>query len=156
MAMDLTIAWLPPFKLTDASKQRMTYTFDGLDDLPDTAGVYVFGRRHGNAFSPLYVGKATIISRRIPQQLNNNKLMRALELAPNGRRELLIGEVMAKRGLQPERAIVVVERGLIKLALAQGHDLVNVSGTAIRSHTVHMSGDRAARDWLQTRRLQVE
>lgn len=154
--MDLQIGWLPPHPLHDGYSERLTYTFEGLEDLPDGAGVYIFGRRHGDSFAPIYIGKALDLCRRIPQQLNNNRLMNALVQAPTGERQLLVGELIAKRGQRAARAIEIIERGLIKLALAQGHEIVNVQGARLRSHDISMTGNRMARSWLPGSRLQFE
>lgn len=155
--MELHLEWLPPYSLRRSKGVDLfTYTFDGVDDLSAGAGIYVFGRRHGKRFAPLYVGKATDLSRRIPQQLNNNRLMNALVKAASGHRELLVGELHAKPGQQLAKVLKVLERGLIKLALAQGNDIVNKQGTKIRSHTAIMAGNRDARSWLPAHSLQFE
>lgn len=154
--MDLHIAWLPPHPLRDGYRERLTYTLDDLDDLPDSPGVYIFGRRHGDTFAPVYIGKALDLYRRIRQQLNNNRLMNALWDAPTGERQLLVGELVAKPGQRAERAIKIVERGLIKLALAQGHEIVNVQGARLHSHDIAMTGNRATRSWLPGSQLQFE
>lgn len=154
--MDLHVEWWSPFRLRNGRRSRLTYTFDEIEDLPDGAGVYIFGRRHGMSFSPIYIGKATNLARRIPQQLNNNRLMNALLDAPSGYRELIIGELHARGGQQAVRAIEIIERGLIKFALAEGHKLVNVQGTRIRSHSVVFNGNRRATSWLPGRNVQFE
>ena len=154
--MEIHIDWLAPFTLRDGRNDLLTYTFEGIDSLSNDAGIYVFGRRHGQIFTPLYIGKAENLSRRISQQLNNNRLMNALAQAPSGQRELLIGELHAKRGQQTDRVLRILESGLIKLALAQGNDIFNVHGTRIQSHTTLMTGNRLSRSWLPARELQFE
>jgi hypothetical protein len=69
---------------------------------------------------------------------------------------ILVGELITRGGQRAARAIQVVERGLIKLALAQGHDIVNVQGTRIRSHHIRMAGNREARSWLPSTTVQFE
>lgn len=155
-SMHMSIEWLPPISLRDGSAVGMTYTCDELDELPTTAGVYVFGRRHGRRFTPIYIGKASNLSVRIPQQLNNNKLMTALRSAPSGQRQLMVGALIGKRGQEVDKAVKVAERALIKHALSHGHDIVNKQGTRIQAHTAVMLGSRAARDWLMTASVQME
>lgn len=156
--MDLQFNWLEPFQLVDGAAKRLTYCVSGEDEarLPVGPGVYIFGRRHGRDFSPVYVGKAVKLNTRLWQQFNNNRLMNSLRDAPNGSRELLIAEFVGRRGQQPKRVLPIVERGLIKLALAQDYEIVNKHGTRIRSHAVEMSGSRDARSWLPKRHVQFE
>lgn len=41
-----------------------------------------------------------------------------------------------------------VERSLIRHALAEGHDILNIMGTKERLHHIHSAGSRETRDWL--------
>lgn len=156
--MDLKFKWLEPFQLVDGSDRRLTYMMAEHDEerLRDVPGIYIFGRRHGENFTPVYVGQATRLKARVWNQFNNNRLMNSLQHTLNGSRELLIGEFVGRRGQQPKRVLDVVENGLIKLALAEGHELVNKHGTRIRSHAIEMSGSRTARSWLPGRHVKVE
>ena len=156
--MNLKFRWLEPFQLVDGSPCRLTYMVaQGEEDrIPDGPGIYIFGRRHGAVFAPLYVGQAGNLRSRVSFQLNNNRLMNSLQSAPNGTRELLVGSFVAKQGQRTKPVLDIVERGLIKLALADGHEIVNKHGTRIRSHCVEMSGSRAARSWLPERHMQFE
>lgn len=156
--MDLRFKWLEPFQLVDGARRGLTYMVADADQerLPDVPGIYIFGRRHGDGFTPVYIGQAGSLRSRVWFQLNNNRLMNSLEQARNGTRELLIGEFSARPGQRAKRALDIVERGLIKLALAEGHELVNRHGTRIRSHSVEMSGSRSARSWLPERHISFE
>ena len=82
--MKLSVEWRHPLTLKDGSSHNLIYAVD-LDKAPDTAGVYVFGRRWGRSIEALYVGKATNIRRRVKRQLNNLRLMQHLKKATAGK-----------------------------------------------------------------------
>lgn len=156
--MTIKFRWLEPFRLVDGSAQRHTYVVTEADEerLPNSPGIYVFGRRHGAAFTPVYIGQAANLKTRIWSQFNNNRLMNSLEETPNGARELLVAQFISNRGQRVKKVLHLVERGLIKLALAEGFELVNKHGTHISSHAVEMSGSREARAWLPERHMKFE
>jgi len=108
--------------------------------MPRAAGVYVFGRKWGNQFEALYVGKAGKIRGRIKTQLNNLRLMQHLKNAKAGKRVVMIGQFMGKPGQQVNRCLPLIERTLIRYFLSEGHDLVNVQDTRLRRHEVSSDG----------------
>jgi hypothetical protein len=109
--------------------------------IPATAGIYVFLRVHGESAEALYVGKATNLKSRIKQQLNNLKLMTAIQKATNGERRLVFAEFTPKPGQKVDKAIPICEKTLIRYYLAQGHGLVNIQGTTLRFH--ELDSDRS-------------
>lgn len=133
--MKLRLEWLRPLMLADASEQNMIYSFD-FSKLPDTAGVYVFGRRYGKQFEALYVGKAGGLRWRTKGQLNNLRLMQHLKNAKSGKRVLLAGRFISKGGQQEKKCLDILERALIRYFLSEGHDLVNKQGTRLRRHEI--------------------
>ena len=57
--MKLQLEWARAMPLRDARRdENLIYTVDWAK-LPETCGVYVFGRRFGRNFEALYVGQAT-------------------------------------------------------------------------------------------------
>lgn len=130
--MKLGLTWSKPLDLVDAG---MAYDLD-LDRVPEDAGVYVFGRRHGRSFEALYVGKADILRSRVRTQLNNLRLMEHLKDARSGRRSLMLGIFEPKGGQRQTPSLQVIERALIRYFMSQGHDLVNVQGARLRHHQV--------------------
>jgi hypothetical protein len=82
---------------------NMIYSLN-LTKLPQSAGVYVFGRRWGNGFEVLYVGKANRVQNRVKGQLNNLRLMQHLKNAKAGKRVLLAGLINTKPGQQTANA----------------------------------------------------
>ena len=82
--MEIRVVWQQPIPLVDGSSQSLIYVPPDPAAIPDRPGVYIFGRRHGETVSPLYIGKAENLARRIEQQLNNVRLMKGIENAPTG------------------------------------------------------------------------
>ena len=155
--MDLTLEWYEPFDLKDGSRQNLIYSLDDSDlqYLPEAPGVYVFARQHGAVTAPLYIGRAENLAARIMQQLNNVRLMNGLRAAQSGYRMLLVGEFQARQGQQVDRALALIESALIRYALAEGYELLNLKGTKTRVHTIASAGNRVARSWLR-RNIQVD
>jgi hypothetical protein len=145
--MDIEVRWLKPFELF-RSKSDLLYEIDGMDFVPATPGVYVFGRAHGDTVCPLYVGKAGDLRKRVEQQLNNLKLMRAIDRAPNGYRLLYVAEFLGKGGQDAMKAVSIVESALISAAMVEGFELINIQGTKTLAHTITSTGNREARSWF--------
>ena len=137
--MKLYLEWARPVPLRDASRQNLIYSL-ALDKLPTSAGIYVFGRRWGNQFEALYVGKANGMRSRVKGQLNNLRLMQHLKNAKTGKRILLAGCIVTKPGQRLEKCLRLIERALIRYFLSEGHDLVNKQGTRLRRHELSSSG----------------
>ena len=149
MARKMEIHWWKPLKLTSGKREGLIYSFPSLEELPDHPGVYVFGRMQGRShFVPIYIGKAENLHRRIRSQLNNVRLMVALQREPARQRLLAIGQYVGGPGTRANRAIQVAERILIEHALAEGHQLLNQQGTRRPQHEIAFTGSRKARDWL--------
>ena len=81
----IQLEWARAMLLRDARRdENLIYTVDWAK-LPETCGVYVFGRRFGRNFEALYVGQATNgIGARVRQQLKNLPLMLHLKKAKSG------------------------------------------------------------------------
>lgn len=139
--MKLHMEWARQLILADASDSNMIYSFD-YAKLPETAGVYVFGRRYGKQFEALYVGKAGELRWRTKGQLNNLRLMQHIKNAKNGKRVLLAGRFIPKRGQQESKCLGILERALIRYFLSEGHDLVNKQGTRLRRHEISSVGSK--------------
>jgi len=112
------------------------YTAGNLEDFDGVAGVYVFCRVWGTRLVPLYIGQATNIARRIPQQLNNHRLMNEIERSGIGEKVVLIGEYLGLKGQMLGKALEVIEKALIRHALSNGYPIFNRSGTRIRSNRI--------------------
>lgn len=144
MALDIEVWWHRPFSLRE-DDGGLIYVCDELDEIPNAPGVYVFGRMFGHNITPIYIGRAKKIRRRITQHLESNvRLMKAVQHAKAGDRVVLAGEWLSKPGQQRERVLPIVEAELISHALAQGHELVNDKGTRTPTHSLTNKGYRAA------------
>jgi hypothetical protein len=115
-------------------------TFD-VDLLPSAPAVYIFARRFGRKITALYVGKAEVLRTRIRQQLNNNRLMRALDDAPNGTRVLIYGTFVGKAARVP-LLLDAVERALINHFTEQKHELINKRGIRLPVDEIEFDGSR--------------
>ncbi len=133
--MKLVVDWSRPVMMKLSLPGDLVYRVD-LSRLPDDAGIYVFGRRWGNSFEALYVGKALNIRKRVHGQLNNLRLMQHVRKAKWGRRVILAAVLLPRPGQKIERCLPILERTLIRYFLSEGHDLVNIPGTLLRQHEV--------------------
>lgn len=144
-------------ELRDGRSEGLIYYSDHLDEIPENAGVYVFGRIHGDNVEPIYIGKAGNLRRRIRQHFEGSiRLMHRLQEAKTGARVVLIGEWKSKRGQREERVLPIVERMLIKYALAEGYELFNEKGTKTPVHTLAMTGNRSICSGLFRREMKIE
>lgn len=113
-----------------------------LDEIPRSAGVYLFYRKHGASFEVFYVGKALNLQSRIKGQLNNLKLMNSIKSAANGARMLAYAEITLRPGQRKESAIVAAEKLLIRHFVEEGHELFNIQGVKLAVQTLR--NDRPA------------
>jgi hypothetical protein len=150
--MKLQLEWKRQLPLREAGRdQNLIYTFDHLK-LPEAAGVYVFGRRYGENFEALYVGKANSLRGRVRGQLKNLPLMLHLQKAKSGKRVILIARFISKPGQQEEKCLPLLEKTLIRYFLSEGHDLVNKQGARLRRHEITSKNPR----WLVPRLMFVD
>lgn len=144
MALNLEVEWLRPLPLKDGRDHRLIYSVE-LERVPKRSGVYVFARKFGAAVIPIYIGQTENFRGRIKTHLYNNvPLMRGIEDQPNGKRLILLGAIRTKRGQQLSKCLDLLERTLIRFALAEGHELLNDQGTKTATHTLRFSGRKAS------------
>jgi hypothetical protein len=146
--------WYVPQEMRDGSHVNMIYVINNIDSIPNDVGVYVFCRQHGENVSPLYIGKALNLRVRIGQQLNNCRLMNCIFNAPAGSRHVHFAVLRRKKNLKRAEAVKVVERGLIRAAMSEGHELFNVHGTKPRYETISSFGARVL-DWLPSKTIKL-
>jgi hypothetical protein len=130
------------------------YSCDDLFNIPTASGIYIFGREHGEAAAPLYIGKALNLRRRIEQQLNSVRLMTGIREAQSGGRFVIYCVPQLKRGQRAVRVISILEQALIAHALAEDFELLQKQGTKTPNHTIRFSGNRTSED-LAPRRMRV-
>jgi hypothetical protein len=146
--MDIRLEWLQPIRLVDGADQDLIYTCDEADlrNLPQDAGIYVFGRTWADSITPLYIGKAVDLQRRIKRQFNNTRLMKGIEHAPVGERVLLVARLRTGSGQTVDRCLKVVESAYIEYALSQDSELLNKQGTVQKVHTIRGVGRQRSRN----------
>ena len=154
MAKNIKVKWGKPRRLVKCpEKIRLGFImkFRGehervLENITNGPGVYFFARKHGrtykNTLLPLYVGRAKNVRRRIKQHFNSVKLMTRIRDAATGGRVLVVGTIER----DAERSGVIVERVLIKKAMADGCNLINKQGTRIKADSIQFSGNLSARN----------
>jgi hypothetical protein len=147
--MDIDIVWRTPVRLLPApadSSQEFVIHHTDANRVPDAPGLYVFARKHGAKFEPIYIGQADSLKTRLGQHLKQNvALMKALRAAKTGAKVVLIAEIDTKQGQQVQRVLDIAEPTLIAEAVAAGYSLVNKQLTKKLFHTVTSHGPTAAR-----------
>lgn len=136
--MKLHVEWARPIPLK-SNRDGISYAVD-LEKVTVYPGVYIFGRRYGERFEALYIGKSMNVRNRVKGHLNNLSLMRHLRTAKAGKKILLVGDYITKPGQRIEKCLDLTERALIRYFLSEGHDLVNKQGTLIRRHELESTG----------------
>ena len=74
MTLSIEATWGQPSQLRKA-RSGAGYVCPDLKIFPEEAGVYVFGRQHGETIQPLYIGRAGNLRVRMAQQFDSMKLM---------------------------------------------------------------------------------
>ena len=143
--MDIALKWAKPISLKDGSRTNQIYSCGGFERVPSNPGVYVFAREFGKNVVPLYIGQASKLRQRIEAQFNNVQLMVGIKNAQAGRRILLIAQVEPRPGQRINKVLNIVESALIKNALTQGHDLLNLQGTKTKVHVIKSKGNNSSR-----------
>ena len=135
-----------------ASKQNAIYRIGDIDRVPESAGVYVFARRHGRKIVPLYIGETTNLRKRLEQHFNDVKIMKGIENAPRGQRVFLYAQAKTKQAQKIERVLDILQRALVEHALSGGHNLLNVQLTETKVHMMDFEGNRTS-EKLFTRKM---
>jgi hypothetical protein len=141
--MRLSVTWQAPIRLP-LPMTRLYQCFE-LEVLPDEPAIYLFARRFGLRMEVLYVGKATSLRKRIKQQLNNLKLMQAIDGASIGPRMLIYGTLNNKPGQRTDVVLEIVERALIDHYTEAGDQLINKLGTKLPVDIIEFDGNMLAR-----------
>lgn len=132
-----------PIVLRNGRADGLTYVCD-FDALPATCGVYIFGRAHGDNVTPLYIGQAIDIAKRVFQHFYGNVPLtnRIRDESKTSPKVVIAGEWNAGRGQRRKTCLNVIERALIRHGLAEGHQILNDKGTKTPTHTIHRGGYR--------------
>lgn len=144
MTLHIEARWAQPVALTLSSEVREIYSCADIEEVPTSAGVYIFARRHGQAVTPLYVGQSGNLRHRLYQHLDSVALMNSIRAAPIGARIFIFCTPILRKGQQLPRVLDTLEDALIDHALAEGHALLNIQGTRRPTHTIEFSGNRTS------------
>lgn len=140
--MKIYANWKKPLKLMKGSRYQLLYFID-TNNLPESSGCYVFYNKHGNKITPLYIGKAENLRRRIDQQLNNLKLMFGIQKSLAGKKYMMYCEVPGnKKKKILKKKLAMLERQLIKHVTLRGFELLNQIGTKTKYHQITFNGNR--------------
>jgi len=150
--MKLSVTWHPSIRLP-IPVSRLHTLFD-LDTLPREPAIYLFARRFGSRLEVLYVGKATSLRSRIKQQLNNLRLMQAIDDAAIGSRLLIYGTLNCRPGQRVDAVLNIVETALISHLTENHHQLINKLGTKLPVDVISFDGNLQARG-VTSRELRV-
>jgi hypothetical protein len=143
--MNINIVWLSPLDLVDGS-DNLTFGI-GDQSIPDAAGCYVFFNQYGNSQRVIYIGKANSLSKRINHQFKTNvRLMNVIKNFPlRGYKKVMCCTISPRPGQRIQKILTIVEKNLIKHALTNGHELINIQGSRINFHEIKtLRGNRIA------------
>ena len=143
--LNFNAAWAAPVPLIDGKSQGLTYAVERIENIPQSAGAYVFARTHGKRVFPLYIGETKNLRKRLDQHLKGNvKLMNGILRATGKKRVFLYCTIKTASESKRASMLAVLQQALIEHALAEGHKLFNVQGTRISAHTISFTGNRAS------------
>lgn len=154
--MKIELNWAEPIPLK--SIHPTGYDFESLrEELLHAPGIYVFARKFGGTYTPIYIGKAENVAKRLKTQFNNLRLMRQVNnwnpMDPDdaskrvtGARVLFVGYLEKPRaGDNASVALRLAERSVIEHALSEGFAIVNIQMTRTKYNQVQSTGSRKAR-----------
>jgi hypothetical protein len=153
MTLNIQAEWSKPITLNLASTGAI-YEFPDFGMIPEECGVYIFGRQHGKTSTPLYIGRAINLRKRLSQQFDSVKLMSRIKDAETGGRFLIYCRAILKPGQKDTRVIAVMEDALIAHALSSGYLLLQKQGLKRPTHEITFTGNRSS-ERIAPRRMRV-
>ena len=146
---NIEASWHQPVFLVDGSENRLPYSIDNSETLPEEPGVYVFCRMYGEKVIPLYIGKALNIRKRVCSHLKTNvRLMHGIRESGTGKYIVLACTVVTGPGRRVLTMLNTLERGLIENALSEGYELLNIQLTKLKVHRIEFSRNRTVEKML--------
>jgi hypothetical protein len=143
--MEISLEWLPELNLGAATSKKLDEIYNNANYISEQyacPGIYVFGRKWGVGFAPVYIGQAGDMRQRVRSQMNNRQLTDAVRDSGNGEKVVLFGKWLKRGPQNQERCLTVAENALIRDALSKGYEIVNISGTKRPHHSVDSHGNR--------------
>ncbi|WP_454735401.1 GIY-YIG nuclease family protein [Cupriavidus necator] len=152
--MEINLEWAAPIKLLKRAGLP-GYQYEPVAaQVDDRPGIYVFARQYGDSYTPIYIGQAKSVVRRLKGQFDKTSLMEKVEhwnatepgnprLRLTGSRVLFVAYLTSPtRADWIKSALNIVERALIEHAMTEGFRIVNVQMTNIRYDEIYSSGAR--------------
>jgi len=148
MAMNIKVVWKGPVELDMQPSDHFSVHLKNPKDLGKVTkkhGVYLFAKTDRGLVTPLYIGKALNIQKRILDHFKKDViLMNKIKSSGRGRKVLFVGEIAPERGQSPHSASLLVEETLIRKAGHDNWDLLNIKGVNKPAHHIRLSGARGA------------
>jgi hypothetical protein len=141
--MKISASWKQPIELERCKRSETgIYKLD-LQKLPESPGVYVFGRTYGDSVVPIYIGETLSLRSRIKGHLNSIALMDAIKKATKqpGNRFLIYCTVHTRSKDLAKSYVKIIETALIRHSQGEGYGLVNVRGTKRPTHQIDFTGN---------------
>jgi len=153
--MKINVKWYKPIEMREDIKRDVEYLVN-LDKIPDDkSGCYLFYNRHGKSISVLYIGQALRLRNRIEQQLDSVRLMKGIKKTVTGHKWIMYCIVETQQGQRMSKVLDLLEKNLIKRAVSEGHDLLNLQGSKIPYNEIHFNGNRIS-EKIFGRKMNVE
>ena len=153
--MELEVKWSSPVLL--AQNKKLVFEDEEdlnwiLEQIPSRPGVYYFSRKFGVTYQPFYIGETMDLRSRLKTHLKTadiKDILRGMKIpnidVKNGKKFFHYGESVGKKGQQAKRCIDLIQRYMIREAVANTFPLLNVHLTVIKTHSVSFSGSKAGR-----------
>jgi hypothetical protein len=151
----IIVEWQEPIRLTHHKK--LLIKANALPaEIQDVPGVYFFSRKHDEKYEPFYIGESLQLRRRLEQHLKGNPklafVLRGIEdgnedsiKIKGGERYFHFGYFKAGRGQRAKTCIGIVQKHLLRDALAKKATLLNEKLTTVKTHTIEFAGSVKAR-----------
>ncbi len=142
------IEWQEPIQLTYNKKIKVTIK-ELAETIESRPGVYFFSRKFGHAFEPFYIGETKSILGRLKSHLKNKDIAYALEglggtPVKGGARYFHYGYLDHSTS-DPKKYLDIVQRYLIRQAIAGGCNVLNKNLTTKKFHTIEFNGSALGR-----------
>jgi hypothetical protein len=146
--VNIKIDWQEPIQLTYHKKIKVTVK-DLTEKIERRPGVYFFSRKYGHAFEPFYIGETISILGRLKSHLKNRDIAYALEglggtRIKGGARYFHYG-YLDHNANHPKKYLAIVQRYLIRQAIAEGCNVLNKNLTTRRFHSLEFNGSAIGR-----------
>ena len=159
--MEITIEWQAPIQLT--RNQKIIVDADALPHkLQQRTGIYYFALKFGKKHVPFYVGESINIRKRLEQHLRSKKIADVLRAngdalgdIKNGTRYFHYGYLKPKQGQKAKNCAMIVQRHMIRQAVANGISMLNKKLTTYSTHRIVFDGSRDSFSSYE-RRVEVE